>query len=102
VENRRQLLSQLSHCIKGVVSQLLIPRKDRMGRVLTTEVLIATEAVKRIIRTDELIQLPTIIQTGGNYKMQSMYDSITKCVDRDIVDMETANIYSEEFSKYSR
>jgi twitching motility protein PilT len=102
VENRRQLLSQLSHCIKGVVSQLLIPRKDRMGRALTTEVLVATEAVKRIIRTDELIQLPTIIQTGGSYKMQSMYDSITKCVDRDIVDMETANIYSEEFSKYSR
>jgi twitching motility protein PilT len=102
VENRRQILSQLSHCIKGVVSQLLIPRKDKMGRALTTEVLIATEAVKRIIRNDELIQLSTVIQTGGSYKMQSMYDSITRCVEKGIIDMEIANIYSEEFSKYSR
>jgi len=101
VENRRQLLAQLSHCIKGIVSQILIPRKDKIGRVLAIEALVANDAVKRIIRNDELIQLPTVIQTGSSFKMQSMYDSIIKCVEQGIVDREIANIYSEEFSKYS-
>jgi len=101
LENRRQILSQISHCLKGIVSQLLIPRKDKIGRILTTEILVANDAVKRIVRNDELIQIPTIIQTGGNYKMQSMYDSIIRCVEQGVVDMEVANIYSEEFSKYS-
>lgn len=101
-ESRRQLLSQLSYCLKGVISQLLIPRKDRTGRVLATEVLVTNEALKRVIRNDELIQIATIIQTGGEYKMQSMYDSIKRLLEKGVIDNETANVFSEEFTRYSR
>lgn len=101
LDSRRHILSQLSHCLRGVVTQLLIPRRDKKGRILVTETLIATEAAKRIIRNDELIHIPNLIQTGAAYKMQSMHESIKRAVERGYIDLETANFYSEEFSKYT-
>lgn len=101
LDSRRHILSQLSHCLRGVVTQLLIPRQDKKGRVLVTEILTATEAAKRVIRNDELIQVPNIIQTGAAYKMQSMQESIKRAVECGLIDFETANFYSQEFSKYT-
>lgn len=100
-ENRRQMLGQISNCLRGVVSQLLIPRKDRKGRVLASEVLIATDAVRRIIRKDEIFQLSNVIQTGANFKMQSIADSIRSYLEEGIIDTETAMFYSQEFTKYA-
>jgi twitching motility protein PilT len=100
-ENRKQAMAQLSNCLKGIVAQLLIPTKDRHERLLATEVLIATDAVKRTIRKDELFQLANIIQTGAGYKMQAMADSIRKYLEESSVDAETAAFYSAEFSKYT-
>jgi twitching motility protein PilT len=98
-ENRKQILFQLSQCLKAVITQLLLPYKDQKERVLAAEVAIANDAVRRVIRNDELIQLPTIIQTGAVYKMQSMYDSIKKYADLNIIDEQTANSFSEEFAR---
>jgi twitching motility protein PilT len=101
IENRRQLLGQLSNCLRGVVAQLLVPAKDRKKRLLASEVLVATDAVKRIIRKDELFQLATIMQTGAAYKMQSMTEAIRKLVETGEIDTETAMFFSEEFGKYA-
>ncbi|MCX5707533.1 MAG: PilT/PilU family type 4a pilus ATPase [Candidatus Omnitrophica bacterium] len=101
IENRRQLLGQLSNCLRGVVAQLLVPSKDRKTRLLASEVLVATDAVKRIVRKDELFQLATIMQTGAGYKMQSMTDAIRKLVESGEIDTETAMFFSEEFGKYA-
>lgn len=99
VDNRKQILSQLANCIQGVITQLLIPGKDKKERVLATEIVIANDAVRKVIRNDELIQLPTIIQSGGSASMmQSMYDSIMRYLDAGIVDEEAALFYSKEFN----
>ncbi|MFH1413222.1 MAG: PilT/PilU family type 4a pilus ATPase [Candidatus Omnitrophota bacterium] len=100
-DNRKQVLSQLSHCLKGIITQLLIPLKDKSGRILVAEVLVVTEAAKRIIRNDELIQIPNVIQTGTQYKMRTMSDSINRCIEQDIIDLVTAEFYSDEFNKYT-
>lgn len=102
LDNRKQILSQLSHCLKGVITQLLIPRKDKQGRALATEIVVTNEAIKKIIRNDELIQMPTVLQTSGGHKMQSMFDSIKRYVEKGIIEVELANFYSEEFSRYTR
>jgi twitching motility protein PilT len=99
-ENRRHLLFQLSQCMRGIVTQFLLPRIDKKGRVLASEVAIANDAVRKVIRNDELIQLPTIIQTGSAAKMQSMYDSIRKYVELGIISQDVALRYSEEFARY--
>lgn len=95
-ETRRQALSQLSNCLRGVVSQILLPSKCRKKRFLATEVLIANDAVKRIIRKDELFQLASIMQTGSAYRMQLMSSAIKKYLESNEIDDVTALFYSEE------
>jgi len=101
VENQIQILTQLANCLKGMIIQLLIPTIDKKSRVLAMEVMIGTDAMKRIIRSREFHQIPTVIQTGGQYKMQSMQESIKKYVDEGIVSKETALFYSQEFGSYA-
>lgn len=100
-ESRRQVLSQLSNCLKGIVAQMLIPSKDRKSRILAAEVVIATDAVKRVIRKDELYQIANLVQTGGDFKMQSLAQSIKQYIEFGTIETETALFYSQELSKYS-
>jgi len=100
VENRRQMLGQLSNCLRGVVAQLLLPRKDKKERLLACEILICTDAVKRIIRKDELFQLTMVMQSGAAQRMQLMTDAVRKLLENGEIETETAMFFSEEFSKY--
>jgi twitching motility protein PilT len=100
LEHRKNILFQLSRCLKGAICQLLIPTRNMGDRVLATEVIIMTDALKNVIRNDELFQIPTIIQTGGALKMQSMQQSIRRYLDQGIIDTQTAIEYSEEFNRY--
>lgn len=101
-EHRKAILSQLANCTRGIISQLLLPRKNQEGRVLACEIVIVNDAVKRIMRNDEISQLPNIIQTGGTYKMQLMADAIKKYLWQDVIDEDTANFYSSESTRYGR
>lgn len=71
-----QIRIQLSLTLQGIVSQQLIPRADIPGRVLACEVLVATSAVRNIIREGKTYQLPTVMQTGGKLGMQTMDSSL--------------------------
>ncbi len=99
-ESRKQVLSQLANCLRGIISQVLIPRNDKKGRVLATEVMILNDAVKRIIRDDQLIQLTSVIQTGASQKMHPLSESIRKYLEWGVIDTQTAAFYSDEFNKY--
>jgi twitching motility protein PilT len=101
-EHRKAILSQLANCTRGIISQLLLPRKNQEGRVLACEIVIVNDAIKRIMRNDEISQLPNIIQTGGSYKMQLMADAIKKYLWQDIIDEDTANFYTSESGRYGR
>ena len=69
--------SQLASCIQGVIAQQLLPRVDG-GRVAAYEVLVATPAVKNLIREKRLFQIPNYIQTGSLNGMQNMEMAILK------------------------
>lgn len=71
-----QIRVQLSLTLQGIISQQLIPRADIPGRVLACEVLVATSAVRNIIREGKTYQLPTVMQTGGKLGMQTMDNSL--------------------------
>ena len=88
-ENRKQILSQLATCLKGAICQTLLPLRDKKGRVLATEVLVANEAVSTVIRKDELAQIAEIIQTGGAYKMHSMAISMHTLYQQGLIDVYT-------------
>jgi twitching motility protein PilT len=100
-DNRRQVLVQISNCLRGIITQVLIPTKDRAQRLLASEVLIANDAVKRLIRSDELIQLPSVIQTGKQQKMQGIIDSVKEYLQLGLIDKQTALFYCKEFGVHA-
>lgn len=75
-ERQAQARSQLAECLQAVVCQRLLPRIDTEGRVAAFEVLVATEALRNIIREGRTHQLESYIQTGKRFGMQTMAESV--------------------------
>ena len=70
-EQKSQVRSMLSESLQAVVAQSLLPRKDS-GRVVALEIMIATTAVRNLIREDKIYQIPSVIQAGGKQGMQAL------------------------------
>jgi len=89
-DQRESAAAQLSSCLRGVVCQKLLPRKDKKGLVVATEVLISTPAVKVVIKDDKIEQIPNQIITGQAQKMHSMDSSILRLYHNKKITFETA------------
>ena len=81
---QRQIVLQLSNALQGVIAQDLLPAADRTRRVLAYELLVATNAVRNLIREGQLHQLENMLQTGRKDGMVLMdnclYDLYCKCL----------------------
>ncbi|HEY9069636.1 MAG TPA: type IV pilus twitching motility protein PilT [Candidatus Ozemobacteraceae bacterium] len=71
-----QIRVQLANSLQGIISQQLLPTIDKTGRVLAYELLVATPAVRRLIRENKIPQIDTFIQTGSEFGMISMDRSL--------------------------
>ncbi|GJL78767.1 MAG: twitching motility protein PilT [Nitrospinaceae bacterium] len=71
-----QIRTTLSETLKGVVAQNLFKRIDKKGRIAVLEVLVVTPAVSNLIREGKTFQIPSAIQTGKKFGMQSLDDAI--------------------------
>lgn len=87
---QQQIMVQLAGCVQGIVAQQLLPRKDGLGRVVSTEIMIGTDAVRACIRERRTHQLNTIVQTGSQYGMTTMDKSLKELYSRGIITYETA------------
>src|SRR5262245_42585912 len=80
---QKQIILQLSNSLQGIIAQELLPAADRTRRVLSYELLIANNAVRNLIRENQLHQLENTIQTGRKEGMVLMdnclYDLYCKC-----------------------
>ena len=75
---------------EGIVSQTLLPRAEGTGRVLATEVLVATPAIRNLIREKAVEQIPTSIQTGMQFGMHTMDMSLKTLYQEGIISYEDA------------
>jgi len=75
-EQQEQVRSTLSDGIRAVVAQNLFKRVDKKGRVAALEIMIATPAIRNLIREKKTFQIPSAIQTGKKYGMLSLDDAI--------------------------
>lgn len=97
---QQQIKVQLSAVMEGIISQQLLPRVDGKGRLAATEIMVATPAIRNLIREGKTHQIDSAIQTGGKYGMTTMDmnlvelykkgeisrdDAITYSVDKDII-----------------
>jgi len=87
---QQQVRLQLSASLQGIVSQTLLPRAEGEGRVLATEVLVATPAVRNLIREKAIEQIPTAIQTGSQYGMHTKDMSLKNLYEEGIITYEDA------------
>ncbi|MBN2620596.1 type IV pilus twitching motility protein PilT [candidate division WOR-3 bacterium] len=71
---------QLSESLQAVIAQRLYPRCDEPGRVAAYEILIATQAVRNLIREKKIFQIESIIQTSRQMGMQNMEQAKRKLV----------------------
>jgi twitching motility protein PilT len=87
---QQQVKIQLADCLQAVVSQQLLARCDRPGRVLAYEIMVGTSAVRNLIREHATEQMLTILQTGAQYGMCTMDATIKSLYDQKIISYETA------------
>jgi twitching motility protein PilT len=77
---QEQIRVQLAGTIAGIVSQQLIPTSDGKGRAVAAEVLVATPAVRNLIREGKTHQIYTSMQAGGKFGMQVMDQHLAELV----------------------
>ena len=87
---QRQIQVQLAGTLQGIVAQQLLPTAAGNARVAAFEILVATPALRNIIREGKAHQLQSYIQTGSQYGMVSMDAALGKLVRNHIVDKEVA------------
>ena len=84
------------------MSQLLLPRKDGKGLVSVCEVMVATPAVRNLIRDGKHYQISNIIQTGKDQGMSSLERNLAELVAQDIVDEKTAKIKAQDVKLFEQ
>ncbi len=85
-QGQRQIRAQLASALLGVVSQRLLPRADGGGRVAVQEILINTQAVANLIRTEKAHQLRTAMQTGRSIGMQTFRMHLVELLRTGVID----------------
>lgn len=95
-----QVRSTLSDALKAVVSQTLFKRVDVRGRCAALEILIATPAVRNLIRDSKTFQLLSTMQTGKKYGMQTLDDAIMELLLKKKISPDDAYSNSIEKSKF--
>jgi len=98
-----QIRTTLSESLKGVVAQNLFKRIDKKGRIAVLEILVVTPATSNLIREGKTFQIPSVIQTGKKYGMQSLDDAILEAMQAKKISPEDAYdkaIVKERFVQY--
>ena len=86
-----QIRTQLSLVLEGIVCQALMPKAGGSGRVAALEILVATPAIRNLIRDDKIHQIYGTMQTGQEkLGMQTMNQSLARLVEKRLITLETA------------
>jgi twitching motility protein PilT len=95
-----QVRSTLADALKAVVSQTLFKRIDVKGRCAALEILICTPAVRNLIREGKTYQIPSVMQTGKKFGMQTLDDAILLYLQKGMITAEDAYTNSVEKTKF--
>jgi len=85
-----QVRAQLSLVLEGVFSQQLVPTIDGRGRAMAMEIMVATPAIRNLIREEKIHQIYSAMQAGQKFGMQTMNQSLVTLVQRGIVARDEA------------
>ena len=87
---KSQIRSMLSESLLAVVAQKLLSNSKKNGRVPASEIMIATSAIRNLIREDKIYQIPTLIQSGSKEGMQSLDGDLQRLLNQGVIDRNEA------------
>ncbi len=97
-----QVRAMLSESLRGIVSQLLVPGADGQSMVLATEILVNTQAIGHLIREEKVHQIRGLMQTGKQYGMVLMEESLIRLAKEGKITKETALAWAEDVKMVQR
>lgn len=86
---QEQVRTMFSESLQAVITQQLVKKKDGTGRIAALEIMTGTPAVRNLIRENKIAQIPSAIQTGRQYGMQTMDQSLIELCQKGTVARET-------------
>lgn len=87
---QKQVRVMLADCLQGVMSQILLPRAEGKGRILSTEIMVATPGIRNLIREGEVAQILSLIQMGAQYGMHTMDKCLKELFQQGLITREVA------------
>lgn len=87
---QNQVRMQLANTLQAVISLLLLPRIAEKGRVLAYEIMVATPAIRNVIRLGKIEQMPTLIHMGGDDGMIGLDRCLRTLYEQGTIGYETA------------
>jgi len=92
-----QVRAQLAFVLEGICTQTLLPKASGKGRVMACEILVATPAIRALIRDDKVHQIYSAMQAGKKHGMQTLADSLyTHYMNRDVTLEECLRVTSDQ------
>lgn len=101
-DQQAQVRTQLSATLQAIVSQTLIPTKDGVGRIAAHEVLVATPSIRTLIRDGRTHQIPTDLQMGQEFGMQTLDGTLLNLVKDEKIDFEHAYAKCSNATEFMR
>ena len=97
---QEQIRNTLADGLRAVVAQNLFKRIDKKGRCAALEIMIATPAVRNLIREGKTFQIPSMLQTGKKYGMQTLDDAIMDLLNKKMIDPDDAYAKADDKAKF--
>lgn len=99
---KEQTKSFLGQSLKAVITQTLVKTPDGRGRRACLEVMVMTRAIAHLIETEQSHQIPSQLQTGGEYGMQLMDQALLEAVNHREVDPDDAIRYASDKTLFAK
>ncbi|MGQ0825758.1 MAG: PilT/PilU family type 4a pilus ATPase [Actinomycetota bacterium] len=87
---QQQIRVQLAAALQGICTQQLLPTTDGQGRVAACEVMVATPAIRNLVREGKVHQIYSMLQAGGKYGMVTMDMSLAYLVRNGRITLDSA------------
>jgi twitching motility protein PilT len=99
---QEQIRAQLANCLQGVVTQALAPRKEGNGRTLVCEIMVASSAIRNLIREGKVHQIPSFLQSSGDLGMISFDQHLAQCYSDQLISKHTALELAHDPNEFRR
>jgi twitching motility protein PilT len=99
---QQQIRAQLANCLQAVVTQALAPRKDGMGRTIVCEIMVASSAIRNLIREGKVHQIPSFLQASGDVGMISFDQHLAQRYAEQLISKSTGLELAHDPSEFKR